>query len=251
MRFIRAYWGDLSSFNGRHLKEIVHISSTSKLNDYVYVWGTGNYEYIKSLGFECKYMGEFEYDYLKNSDIYMLPKLWAIQSGVSTFNEVVFLDWDCLQKRELDDNFYQLLRSRDNIQMPLYVYPNTYKEQVYKEWMDIPVKEKQYIEKQYEGLTKFNYTWEDSFVTPNAGFIYCSDCDSINSLVGIIEQNNDINIAIEEMGFLEYTKQYCKDIKEYSLRFEPLVASAKENTHFNQSDLNKILPSKTIYFQHI
>jgi hypothetical protein len=251
LRFIRAYWGDLSAFGGRHSDEILNIRNTSKLDDYVYVWGQSNYNYIKSLGFECEYMGEFEYDYLNNSDIYMLPKLWAIQSGVLQFKEVVFLDWDCLQERELDDNFYQLLRSRDSIQMPLYVYPINYKEQVYSQWLDIPIKEKQYIEKQYEGLTKFHYKWQDSFVTPNAGFIYCSSYDSINSLVGILKQNSDINIAIEEMGFLQYAKQHCNNIEEYSLRFEPLVASAKQDTHFTQRDLNKVLPNKTIYFQHV
>lgn len=251
MRFIRAYWGDLSAFNGRHLDEILSIKITSKLNDYVYVWGQSNYDYLTSLGFECEYMGEFIYDYLNNSDIYMLPKLWAIQAGVGMFEEVVFLDWDCIQKKEIDNNFYELLRSRNDIQMPLYIYPSNYKEVVFNEWKDIPIKEKCYIEKQYECLTKFNYKLENSFVTPNAGFIYCNNLLSINTLLELIQETPDINIAIEEMGFVKYSKKYCNDILEYSLKFEPLVASAKENTHFNQIELNNILHPKTIYFQHI
>jgi hypothetical protein len=251
LRFIRAYWGNLKSFNERHLNEILNIRKTSNLNEYVYVWGIDNYNYLYSLGFKCEYMGEFRYDYLKNSDIYMLPKLWAIRHGIIKFDEVVFLDWDCIQKMEIDDNFYNLLRSRGDIQMPLYTYPIKYKEIVFNEWKEIPNTEKQYIEKQFKCLLKFNYEWKDSFVTPNAGFIYCNSLTSINKLLKIIVENKDINIAIEEMGFLVYSKEYCKNISEYSLKFEPLVASAKENSHFNQSDLNKILPNKIIYFQHI
>ena len=251
MRFIRAYWGNLKAFNERHLNEIRNIKKTSNLNEYVYVWGIDNYNYINSLGFDCEYMGDFDYNYLENSDIYMLPKLWSVKYGIIKFNEVVFLDWDCIQKMEIDDNFYNLLRSRDDIQMPLYIYPIKYKEIVFNEWKEIPISEKKYIDKQYECLSKFNYKWEDSFVTPNAGFIYCNSLVSIDKLLHIIEDNNDINIAIEEMGFLEYSKEYCNSITEYVLKFEPLVASAKEDSHFNQSNLNKLLPKKTIYFQHI
>jgi len=251
LRFIRAYWGDLSAFNGRHLDEILNIKSTSKLNDYVYVWGQSNYDYLTSLGFECEYMGEFTYDYLNNSDIYMLPKLWAIQAGVAMFREVVFLDWDCLQKREIDSEFYTLLRKGATIQMPLYNYPIDYKQQVFEEWKDIPVKEKDYIEKQYECLLEFNYQWENSFVTPNAGFIYCNSLEDINTLLELIKKTPNINIAIEEMGFVKYTKQHCKTVLDYVARFEPLVASAKEESHFNQKQLNSILPTKTLYFQHI
>jgi hypothetical protein len=40
-------------------------------------------------------------------------------------------------------------------------------------------------------------------------------------------------------------------VEEYIPLYEPLVASAKENNHFNQGALNKLLmPEKTLYFQH-
>jgi hypothetical protein len=250
MRFIRAYWGDLKAFNGRHKQEIEIAVYNRALNEKVYVWGKNNYAYIKEWGFDCEYMGEFNRDYVDDSHVFMFPKLWALKAGVLEFGEVVFLDWDCMQVRDLDDQFWHLLRQREIIQMPLYSYPHDYLQRVRSSWINIPEKENQYLEKQFATLRKYHYAWNKDMVTPNAGFIYCRDIEGIEALIDILTFS-DIDIAIEEMGFYVYAKRNCKTVEEYIPLYEPLVASAKENNHFNQGALNKLLmPEKTLYFQH-
>jgi hypothetical protein len=257
MRFIRSFWGDLDNFNQRHKNEIIHVSKKSKLNEVVFVWGLVNYEFIKSLGFECILMSkmatEYGEDYLYDSDKYMLHKLVSIKLGIELFDKVIFLDWDCHQLKPIDNTFYDLINERDgNIQMPLYTYPKNYSQIVLNEWKDIPSKEKEYVLKQQHYLEKYNYSWENSFVTPNAGFIYCSDSNVIDELI-LINETQKIGIASEEMSFVEYTKMFCTNLEDYIKRFEPLVCNGKFETHFNQKDLNKFITQiikKDLYFIH-
>ena len=257
MRFIRAYWGNLDAFDGRHRKEIQNIASSTKLNDYIYVWGKDNFEFITSLGLEAQLVNELptEYgtDYLYDSHTYMFHKLEAVRKGCLQFGSVIFLDWDTIQLKDIDNNFYELLRVQDSkIQMPLYTYPKNYKQIVLNQWRGIPPKEKEYIDKQITGLVNHHYSWDDNWVTPNAGFIYCTDATVIDELYRLCTVY-EIQIASEEMSMVEYSKQYCDSVNEYIERFEPLVCDAKDFSHFNQTDLNRLIESKIqkdLYFLH-
>lgn len=234
------------------------MSKKTKLNEMVFVWGKSNYEFIKSLGFDCTLVSvnstEYGDDYLYDSDKYMIHKLVAIKLGIEIFNRIIFLDWDCHQLKQIDSNFYKLIDERDgDIQMPMYIYPKNYSEIVLNEWKDIPLKEKEYVLKQQHYLEKYNYDWKNSYVTPNAGFIYCSNSKIIDELVSINETQK-IGIASEEMSFVEYTKKYCNSLEDYINKYEPYVCSAKTNNHFNQLELNNYISQfmkKDLYFQHI
>jgi len=257
MRFIRAFWGDIDYDNGKYKKEILNIANTSNLNDYVYVWGEENYKFIKSLGFDAELITktptEFGDDFLKNSDTFFFHKLDAVKRGCDSFGSVVFLDWDTRQLKDIDKLFFDLLYVQDKyIQMPLYVYPKNYIELVLDGWKDIPSKVEKYLYKQVNGLQKHHFSWNNSWVTPNAGFIYCSDSKVIEKLFLLCEKLN-INVASEEMSMVEYSKKYCTNVEQYIKRFEPIVCSAKDNLHFNQSDLNKEIDlhiDKNLYFIH-
>jgi len=257
MRFIRAFWGDLEYDNGKYKQEIQNIAETSTLNDFVYVWGETNWKYISSLGLKgmlvCKSSTEFGEDFLYNSDTYFYHKLDAIKRGCSDFGSVVFLDWDTRQVKPIDDTFYELLHKQNSkIQMPLYIYPKDYIKLVLNEWKDIPLKIEKYLYKQVNGLKKFNYSWNNCWVTPNAGFIYCTDGTVIEELFILCEKNK-VNVASEEMSMVIYSKKYCKTIEEYIKRFEPLVCDAKTNSHFNQGQLKKLIDkqvNKNLYFIH-
>ena len=258
MRFIRSFWGDLNNFNQRHKMEIVEVSKSKNLNEVVFVWGLDNYKFIKSLGFNCELVSnqstQYGEDYLDNSDSYMLHKLVAIKMGINLFNEVIFLDWDCQQLKPIDEEFYRLIKERNsNIQMPLYIYPKNYSEIVINQWKDIPTKEREYVLKQQHYLEKYNYGWGNNFVTPNAGFIYCSNGGVINELIEI-NNTQKIGIASEEMSFVVYSKRYCDSVIDYIKTFEPMVCDAKLEDHFNQKELNDFISQimkKNLYFQHI
>jgi hypothetical protein len=258
MKFIRAFWGDLSNFNERHKHEIIEVSKNKNLNEMVYVWGVENNKFIKSLGYETILMSdnptEYGDHYLYNSSTYMIHKLEAIKMGIKMFEEVIFLDWDCKQLKPIDKDFFYLLKLQDQeIQMPLYLYPKNYSDIILNEWGELLDSErKKYVLKQQIFLQKHHYEWGDSFVTPNAGFIYCSNASIINDLISI-SYEHEIGIATEEMAFVEYTKKFVSTLEEYVYRFEPLVCDAKYETHFNQKDLNKFISKlikKNLYFIH-
>lgn len=257
MKFIRAYWGDLDNFFRRHKDEIINISKVSKLNEVVYVWGLSNYNFIKSLGFECVLMSEksTEYgnDYFFHSDKYMLHKLYAIKRGVQEYNEVIFLDWDCLQIKEIDVNFYkQLYKQNNDIQMPLYIFPKNFVDIIFNQWTNMPLKEKNYIQKQSSFIEKYHFDWGENYVTPNAGFVYCSNESIIDELINLNETLK-IGIASEEMTFLHYTKNIVENLVGYIENYEPIVCNGKKEDHFNQKELNQYilqLIEKDIYFIH-
>lgn len=257
IQFIRSYWGDMENFFRRHKEEILNVSKKSKLNETIYVWGTYNYNFIKSLGFNCVLMSEksTEYgnDHFFHSDKYMLHKLYTIKRGVQDYGQVIFLDWDCEQIREIDDVFYNLIgKQNKDIQMPLYIYPKDYADTIFKKWIDIPAKEKNYILKQNIYLIKHNFNWDENYVTPNAGFIYCANESIIDELIKLNEIL-EIGIASEEMTFLEYTKNLVGNLKGYIENYEPLVCNGKKDDHFNQKDLNQYISQfikKDIYFIH-
>ncbi len=257
IKFIRSFWGNLNNFNQRHRIEINNASKNKDLNEMVYVWGNKNCDYIKSLGFEVTKMSdnetEFGSDFLYDSDVYMIHKLEAIKKGLSQFNKVIFLDWDCNQIKKIDSSFFKLIERQDlGIQMPLYSYPKKYKEIIFKEWKDIPDKEREYVTKQDKYLKKHHYVLNNDFITPNAGFIYCSDSKIIDEIL-LVNNEFDIKIATEEMAFTEYTKKRCIDLKDYIIRYEPLVCNAKYESHFNQKELNVYISKfikKDLYFIH-
>lgn len=258
MIFIRAYWGNLDNFNQRHKYEIIKVSKSQNLNEVVFVWGAENYKFIQSLGLHCELVSneptQYGNDYLYDSDKYMIHKLIAIKLGIEMFSEVIFLDWDCKQLKSIDNKFYELIKEADSeIQMPLYVYPTDYLKILLNDWKDISQKEKQYITKQQYYLEKYNYSWNANFVTPNAGFIFCSNPNIMDELININETEK-IGIASEEMAMVVYSKRNCKSLTDYIKRYEPVVCNAKFDDHFNQKELNDFiaqLVKKDLYFQHI
>lgn len=255
IQFIRSFWGDLDRFN--HRDEIIKASKTISLNETVYVWGEENNQFITSLGYNTKLMSvnptEYGDHFYYDSNQFMIHKLIAVKMGVEDYGEVIFLDWDCKQVKEVDENFYNLIKEQDNkIQMPLYSYPKNYSDLVIGQWIDIPNETRLYVLRQQEYLKKHHYEWNNEFVTPNAGFIYCSSTSIIDELVKLNKELK-IMIASEEMSFVEYTKMFCENLEDYIKRFEPLVCNAKYETHFNQKDLNRYITQivkKDLYFIH-
>jgi hypothetical protein len=254
MQVIRTFWGNL---NDRYKKEIINSQKTFKLNEYVYVWGRDNFNFIKSLGLQCKLVSENPYefgnDFLKNSDTFYFHKLYALKFGCEEFGEVLFLDWDTIQIKELTSNFYKLLREKKSkIQMPLYVYPKNYKELVLKEWLDITDSQKLFLDKQLKDLKKHHYILKDTWVTPNAGFIYCNDSTVIDEIIDLCIINQ-VQTSSEEMGMVLWTKQFTEDLSGYIEKFEPNVCSVNI-ARFNQSELDariKTQIKRDIFFTHI
>ena len=135
--------------------------------------------------------------------------------------------------------------------MPAYSFPKKYKSLLQTMYNPKDINW-DYIDRQLEYLEKFHYEWDDSYVTPNASFIYCTNPKVMDDLIKINDELK-IGIVCDEMTFNEYSKKLCKDLEGYIKRFEPLVCNAKREDHFNQGRLNQYISKfikKDLYFIH-
>jgi len=255
MRFIRAFWGDIHNPKSSHHKEeIQKVAETSTLDELVFVWGRENYNYITSLGFDCKLVSDNPYPYGKsfNSDFY-IAKLDALRFGCMMYNEVIFLDWDTEQLKELDDKFYSEIKSSNSkILMPLYIYEYDYARKVLTTELDWKDSEIDYMFRHSRELKVFAYSWNNYMVTPNAGFVYCNDLSTIEELIGLCKEFN-IQTCNEEMAMCILSKINCSDILDYIENYEPTVCSI-DPRRTKQPELNTFIDSvkqKTSYFCHM
>lgn len=254
MRFIRAFWGDINSDKGHHKREIDNVADTTTLDELVFVWGEENYNYISSLGFDCKLVSDNPYPYGKsfNSDFY-IAKLDALRFGCMMYDEVVFLDWDTVQQKEIDDEFYfNLNSSNSKILMPLYIYEFDYAKKVLTDELDWGDSEIDYMFRHSRELKVLAFRWNNYIVSPNAGFVYCNDLSTIEELINLCKEFN-IQTCNEEMAMCILSKINCSNIKEYILNYEPSVCSIDPNRK-KQPELNEYINSikpKSNYFCHL
>lgn len=253
--FIRAFWGDLDHHDGRHRKEIENTAKGERLNELVYVWGKENEEFIKSFGFRTKlvYDKPFEYgqDYLHESRWFFFHKIMAIKYGIQSNRAgVVFLDWDMVQQKPIDLEFYKQLKNK--FYVPLYSFPITYKDIVLNEWEDISDKDREYVIKQHDVLSRYHYIFNNNFVVPNTSFVYCRDIKIIDEIIKF-NIGASIKIISDETPFMYYFLKKGIDLETYIKEYEPTVSDAKFETHFNQKYLNRYISKfikKDLYFIH-
>lgn len=255
MRFIRAFWGDLDHHDGRHRKEIENIAKGERLNELVYVWGKENEKFIQSYGFETKLISdnpsEYGSDYLENCDTFFKHKLMAIKYGVESYPDgAIYLDWDMVQQKPIDSNFYSQLVNP--FYVPLYCFPFDYKDIVLNEWVDISETDRKYVIKQHDIISKYNFIFNENFVIPNASFVFCRDVNIINEIIRINDEE-DIDIISDETAIMVYFKNKNISLEDCIKEYEPTVSDGKFDTHFNQKDLINYFSNyikKDLYFIH-
>lgn len=254
-RFIRAFWGDLDHHDGRHRKEIENTSKGERLNELVYVWGKENEKFIKSFGFETKLISESPYEYgskyFEESDTFFKHKLMAIKYGVESNRAgAIFLDWDMVQQKPIDLNFY--LKLHNKFLVPIYSFPINYKDIVLNEWKDISETDRNYVIKHHEVLDKYHWVFNNNYVVPNTSFVFCRDVRIIDEVIRINDEE-EIDIISDETPFMWYFLKKDISLEQYIQQHEPLVSDAKFETHFNQKSLNRYISQfieKDLYFIH-
>jgi len=126
-RLIRGIWGDVSKNgirNGKMRKDIDAI----KINPYcandsftVYIFGKDNYDLLKSEGFDCKLIDSEPVKYDMTTQLYR-HKLDIVYEAIKDFNEIVFLDWDCVPTAELPSDFWEVMLKKAPFQANLFQY---------------------------------------------------------------------------------------------------------------------------------
>ena len=251
MKIVRCLWGTDTKFDF----ECRGIQSDKDLyngiEQIVFVWDTHNKELMDELGYKSIYMGySDEYSELMKFHY----KLDALKLAMEMYDEIIFLDWDCNIKKELDDNFIKTLQNGNDIQMPLYFYPN----EILNEFSSISpyVKEEQHYYNIlfYTLIRLAKWKFNDGVVVPNAGFIYCRNSAFIKTLISIIHSEG-LSTNIEELAAMLYFQKEITSLDEYITKYEPIVCVGRSNDEMRgkQRILNEYIESKVgkqTYFIH-
>lgn len=255
MKFVRILWGD---FN-RYQNQIIEAKSDN-LNEVVYVWGKDNYNNLKNLGYDCVLISDDPYDYtIADNHTFvnhksLIHKIIGLGHALHQHDEIIFVDWDCRKIKEIDDNFYNLIRNRNSdFQVPLYTYPMfAFDRMIGDVKDDIMIN---FFKKLQTYITNFSFKYGNSFIIPNTGFIYCSNKDIIVELIKLIIQY-DLQTVPDELSIFLYTKNLGLD--GYIEKIEPLVIDGKEHGHDWWNNMEAVFTEyknrkieKEIYFKHL
>jgi hypothetical protein len=259
MKIIRTIWGrDDHQFFSNSLKfyhdECRKASEYDKRykldNQLVIVWDEPNRLLMEELGYPYHYMGESRYSFQTN----FLYKILALKQAMSMFDEILFLDWDCFIQKPLDWKFYERLRGKGPIQMPLYFYPPEILEE-YKTISPFVNEAMHYFNMFFYNMLRLGkWKFWGGLTLPNAGFIYCRDKEFFNALHQI-QIDNGITSNVEEVCALIYFNKLIETTDEYLDRFEPVVCLGKDDLEMKEKQviLNQYSTErlkKDIYFIH-
>ena len=220
-------------------------------NQMVIVWDKENRDLMERLGYPYHYMGESNPFSL---NLNFLHKILALEKAMEMYDEILFIDWDCFAQKPLDDNFVNLLRSKAEIQIPLYFYPHEILEKFYS--IDPKVDDYNHYFNMffYHIIRKCRWNFDDGIAIPNAGFIYCRDKEFFKKLLEI-QKSQGIVSNIEEVCALFYFDPFINSADEYLDKIEPLVCLGKDDLEMrgkqvllNEYSTKKL--NKDIYFIH-
>lgn len=146
MQVIRSYWDDNNSTDVWN-----QIPETPLYNDVIYAFGEKNEERLQELrdrGYDVRHILQDLYN--EQGNMYG-RKLVALTLGLTDFEEVLMLDWDCVPVKPIDDKFMEYMAEKP-VQVPLYMQPN---------------------QNPYDCSYEFN----GAYAQPNFGFVYSRDRD--------------------------------------------------------------------------
>jgi len=238
--FIRALWGsnDVSQDEGwitpskryeRMDLDIKLVLSEEYQHPFrVYVFGKENYEYIKSKGIEdCVMVNEepVVWDLQKEFWRHKLDILrYAMEED--GYDEIVYLDWDCILVKEMPDDFWKILGKKEKIQANLQFYKRR----------------------------KCLWRKGDHRKTSNGGFLYIRDRNVPSELIEVWEGFDEQTKFWDEISISKYIDNCMggwKGIDEYWKLYEPEVCNLAIVNNKNRSAFSEdILSGKGACFEH-
>ncbi len=218
MKIIRVLWGN----------DINHEIPPCPLmdNEVVYVWGDENNQMMIDRGWETRpYHTSFLFEGKHNA---FGKKLLALKEAMDEFGEVLLLDWDCHLIKPLDEKFYNTLKTKP-VQIPLYIQHKDTKDAILE---ILPPNQSIELQKELDilgkGFKKYGWEWEDGYVAPNFGFVYCRDKDFAQKLFDIAIKH-DLQTVVDEFATLI---QVNCTLEEYIKKYLPTVLRGSSNDKF-------------------
>ena len=201
--FIRAVWGDVSSNgmrDGKLRKDIDNVKQLTKDNpDFikgtVYVFGEENAKILTEDGFECILIDEKPSRWNMKKHLYR-HKLDVFSRATADYDEIVYLDWDCVQHKPIPSYFWKRMREREPFQANLMQYRTK----------------------------KCLWRNEDHRKVPNGGFVYIGNHEIPEKL---IRKWNELFVTVLELEDKRRKKGKELRFREKSLVFDDEPAMGK------------------------
>lgn len=242
MKIVRVLWGNDSKI----LSEIP--SPPIFKDEEVIVWGKENSKYLSNLGYKTILVSN-EDKYL-NYNKRFYHKLEALTIADSLFKEYLLLDWDVTLNKNIDNNFFRLIKKGNNIQCPLYSdYPLNYEElsikKMRKKGINSPI-----LDTYVKGISKHlkNYSWlfYDYYIIPNFCFFYSNNAKIGKDLLNIAN-NEKIETNVEEFSLFKYLN--CS-LEDYIKKYSPEVLYGNERVPNKIKNYISNFKPKDIYLKH-
>jgi len=123
--FIRGIWGDITEKgmrDGKICKDIECIKNNPYTEKFItYVFGEDNKKYLEEKGFDCVLVDVRPVIWDMEKQLYR-HKLDILKAAMNDFDEIVFLDWDCIPTIPLVDGFWDALGKKAPFQANLFQY---------------------------------------------------------------------------------------------------------------------------------
>lgn len=248
IQIVRTLWTNKfapKDWNEKYLYPEIPYKPSFK-NEIVYVWGDYNIKLLEERGYNCVKMEDNQYPWFEQEFTQHGKKLVALDKALQEFDEVLMLDWDCIQTKEIS---IDKLREKET-QVPLYCWtePQLLKiKQYYKSVTETtpPLEEE---------LRKYHWKLDDILVSPNFGFVYSRDKNFAKRLIEEAIKNK-INYCIEEHAMFKYAD--CT-LDEYIEKYHPTTSYGRA-LPFNKSEIGSVLLNEYVnnkigineYFKHL
>ncbi len=199
--FVRSLWGVYDD-NDRMLLRRKKQDNDIKLNllnpfkiDFVsYTFGKDNHQYLLDQGIKSVMVDDKPIVWSMHEEQFR-HKLEVFKRAMEDFDEIVFLDWDCMPIRSLPDDFWETMYKRQSIQAIMRMYHRN----------------------------KAHWRNSDKRKVPEAGWVYIRDRTIPNRLISLWEEmgrpwSEEIVLA----QYIDNCMDGWKGIEEYFENYEPL-----------------------------
>ena len=226
--FIRGLWGvfDTSDrFKKRRfgIENDIEVIQKNKFNTpfRTYIMGDDNYECFKKYGFSDAVLinkDPFKFDLVKHQ---YRNKIEIIQHAFENdgYDELVYLDWDCVPQKKLLDTFWEEMGKKESIQANL----------------------QQYKRRQCSWRTV------EQRKVPNGGFLYIRDKKIADLAVKKWESlGENFNDELSWASITDDMSGGWNGIENYWKNFESMFSNLHKGSPYSED----LLKSKDVYFVH-
>lgn len=175
------------------VKALFNDNFTKIEDQMVYVYGKDNGLFVKSLNIPCKTICDLPFKFHPIQKPW-LHKLEILKVAMEEYDEIIWLDFDCMPLKAIDDKLWDTLRAKDSFQAPLRRYKHV--------------------------QNNLRQNPNENKILPNGGFVYIRDKSIPTKLLDIFYK---LNSWTDEIAYAKYTDDLIGkfDMDQYLIRFEP------------------------------